>query len=189
MQHDPLLASIVFVLVRALAILLPPIPGAVLDIPAVQVFGWRLAFVLSETGTMLGALGAFAIGRRMRQTGTGRIAMKLLRIHIIRDWERRLPPGDRFLAWVAMRLPSNAAFDYISYAAGLTDCSWRMFFWSTLLGNIPIVLAFFYLAGLGFQTSWVLGWAAPLALLGLVSVPVSLRLRRQLTNQEGPGRK
>jgi uncharacterized membrane protein YdjX (TVP38/TMEM64 family) len=175
-------AAAIFVLARAMAIIVPPIPGAALDLPAVQIFGWKWAFVLSEAGTMLGALVAFGLSRRLRSSKVGRLVGRLFRIEKVQEWERRLPAGDQFLAWVAIRLPSNAAFDYISYAAGLTNCTVRMFFWSTLIGNVPVVLAFFFLAGLGFQHSPLVGWALPLAFVGLVSIPVTLRLRRKIAN-------
>ena len=55
-----------------------------------------------------------------------------------------------------------------------------MFFWSTLLGNIPVVLMFFFLAGIGFQYSRLTGWILPLAFVALFSVPIMIRLNRKL---------
>lgn len=175
-----ILAAVLFVLLRATAIVVPPIPGALLDIPAVQIFGWAWAFVLSEMGTMLGALIAFTLGRTLRITKLGLWVGKLLRIEVIKEWEKRLSAEDRFLGWVALRLPTNAAFDYISYAAGLTNCSVAMFFWSTLIGNIPVVFSFFVVAGVGFHYGNVIGWLLPLIFIGFFSIPVAFRLKKRL---------
>jgi uncharacterized membrane protein YdjX (TVP38/TMEM64 family) len=173
-------AAVLFVLARAMAIIIPPIPGAALDLPAVQIFGWQWALVLSEVGTMLGAMVSFGLARWQRNSKIGKLFSRLFKIDKVQEWERRLPPRDQFLAWVAFRLPANAAFDYISYAAGLTNCTPRMFFWSTLIGNIPVVFVFFFLAGVGFQFNSLIGWILPLAFIGVFSLPVFLRLRRKM---------
>jgi uncharacterized membrane protein YdjX (TVP38/TMEM64 family) len=174
------LAATLFIFARAVAIIVPPVPGAVLDLPAVQVFGWKWGFIFSEIGTMLGASVAFGIARRLRERKPGRVVRKFLRLDNVRKWEQCLPTGDQFVAWVAIRLPTNSAFDYISYAAGFTNCSVQVFFWSTLAGNLPIVFVFFFLAGKGFQQSLYAGWILPLAFLGIVSLPVTLYLRRKI---------
>lgn len=182
-KENLLVAAVIFIPLRAAAIVVAPIPGAALDIPAVQVFGWKLAFVLSELGTMLGALTSFWIARRLRQTKLGRFVAGRLRLDRVEAWQQRLPSHDQFLAWIALRLPTNVAFDYISYAAGLTNCSAQMFFWTTLIGNVPITVVFFYLAGIGFKYGSVTGWILPLSFLALFSIPVTLRLRQKVTHR------
>lgn len=154
---DPILFAILYVAFRAFAVVASPIPGALLDVPAVGVFGWQVAFLLAEIGVMTGALTAFGVARHFRE----RVVAKFVSLRKVQEWESALPPADRFAAWIALRFPSNLAFDYISYAAGLTNCSIGVFFWSTLLGNLPVMLGFFLLAGIGIEINGILAWVLP----------------------------
>lgn len=182
----PVVAALVFVGFRALAIIVAPIPGAALDIPAVSLFGWKQAFVLSEAGTMIGAICNFLVARRLQSTRVGRFITRRFHLEKVQQWERVLPPRDKFLAWIALRLPTNFAFDYISYAAGLTKCTFGMFFWTTLIGNIPVVLVFFFLAGVGFEQNALAGWLLPIVFLMIFSLPVALHLRRKIAKLPPP---
>lgn len=146
-SNYPILAPIIFIIVRSLAIIIPPIPGILIDLPGIITFGWFWGFIYAEIGIMLGAMIAFSIARRFREP----IVRRISSLQKIEEWENKLSENQKFWTLVAIRLPTNALFDYISYAAGFTKISFVKFFFSTLLGNIPSVFLVFYFGGLSFQ--------------------------------------
>lgn len=145
-KHE-ILAPLIFIVVRSTSVIFPPIPGIVFDIPGILVFGPWLGFVLGEAGIMLGAIVAFWIARLFREPVVKRFAS----LQKISKWEDTISEKKKFWALVALRLPTNAIFDYISYAAGLTKISSLKFFFSTLLGNIPSMFLVYFLGGWSFQ--------------------------------------
>jgi uncharacterized membrane protein YdjX (TVP38/TMEM64 family) len=142
-REHPLSAAIAFVLLRALAIVIAPIPGVVVDVIGIAIFGWFRAFLFAELGIMLGAYTAYSIGRNFHERAVGRFTA----LKRVQQWQHSLSEREQFWALVALRLPTNPAFDYISYAAGLTGCRPLLFLASTFVGNVPSVLLFFYVGG------------------------------------------
>lgn len=160
-----------YVLYRALAVVVPVLPGLLFDWQAIRMLGWPLALLFAEVGVMIGAVTSFAIARHYREP----VVRRFVRLEKLRDWEAKLPETDRLWAWVAVRLPSNVAFDLISYAAGLTQVPLRIFFWSTLFGNLPLMVAFFVATGKGIDTGrwgWYVGALCLLVAAMLVGVLV-----------------
>jgi uncharacterized membrane protein YdjX (TVP38/TMEM64 family) len=143
----PLIAPFLFIIIRALAIIIPPIPGIVIDLAGLLSFGWSLGFIYAETGIMFGATAAFLVARVFREP----LLNRFLFLQKLYEWERKLSEKQKFWALVAIRLPTNPLFDIISYAAGLTTISTAKFFLSTLIGNAPSVFLIFYFGGLSFQ--------------------------------------
>jgi len=147
LSDHSVVAPLVFIAIRALAIIIPPIPGVLVDIPGILAFGWFLGFIYAEIGIMLGAMVAFWIARRFREPFIG----KFVSLQRLSNWEKKLSDTQRFWGLVAIRMPTNPLFDLISYAAGLTGISPLKFFFSTLIGNVPSVFLFFYFGGLSFN--------------------------------------
>ncbi|MBI4692086.1 MAG: TVP38/TMEM64 family protein [Candidatus Terrybacteria bacterium] len=141
------IAPVLFTIIRSLAIVFPPIPGIAIDIPGILVFGWLLSFIYAEIGIMLGAMIAFWIARKFREP----LVKKFIPLQRLHEWENKLSENQKFWALVAVRLPTNPLFDYISYAAGLTRISSIKFFLSTLIGNVPSVFLVFYFGGFFFN--------------------------------------
>ncbi len=144
---NPVLAPVIFIIIRSLAIIIPPVPGILIDLSGIVVFGWLWGFIYAETGIMLGAMAAFLIAKRFRESAVKRIVS----LRKIEEWENKLSENQKFWALVAVRLPANFLFDIISYAAGFTRVGAIKFFFSTLLGNVPSVFLIFYFGGLSFQ--------------------------------------
>ena len=136
----PIFAPVIFIIIRPLAIIIPPIPGILIDLPGIVTFGWFWGFIYAEAGIMLGAMIAFLIARRFKEP----VVKRIVSLQKIEEWENKLSEKQKFWTLVAIRLPTNALFDYISYAAGFTRISSIKFFFSTLLGNIPSVFLVFY---------------------------------------------
>lgn len=147
LKDYPLFAPLFFIILRAITVVVSPIPGIIIDIPGILAFGWLLGFVYAEIGIMFGSMMAFWIARRFRDPLIKRFAP----LQAINDWEKKLSEPQKFWTLVAIRIPSISFFDYINYAAGLTTISSARFFFSTLLGNIPFVFLTFYLGGLSME--------------------------------------
>ena len=143
LESYPVLAPAFFLILRALAIVIPPIPGVIFDVVSLTVFGWLWGLILAEAGIMLGASIAFFISRYFREP----VVSRFLSLKKLTEWESTLSEQRKFWALVLIRLPTNALFDYISYAAGLTRIGFLKFFFATLLGNIPGLFLFYFFGG------------------------------------------
>ncbi|RJQ36373.1 TVP38/TMEM64 family protein [Candidatus Parcubacteria bacterium] len=163
----PVLAPVFYTAIRALAIIIPPIPGGFIDLAGMALFGPIRAFILGEIGLMFGASTAFLIARRFREPAVRRFAS----LGKLAEWERQISERSKFWTLVLLRLPSNAVFDYISYAAGLTTVGFWKFFFSTLIGNLPGTIIFFLIGGTFYQSGWYyfIVFAAALIILGLIA--------------------
>lgn len=129
-------APLAYMLVLALAVVVSPIPSVPLDIGAGLAFGLLWGVVYTLIGAEIGGLVAFGLARWLG-----------------RPWlTRRLPAGamsriDELAerlggrALLIMRLLPVFNFDWVSYAAGLTTISTRLFAVATLVGMIPPVIA------------------------------------------------
>src|SRR3989344_3930389 len=139
----PLAAPQIFIIVRSLAIIIPPISGTAMDIPAILIFGWVEGFIYAEIGVMLGALAAFLIARKFRERAI-RLFVTLRHLH---KWEAELSENRKFWYLVALRFFTSPFFDYISYAAGLTKIGLGKFMLTTFIGTLPIMLGTYYFGG------------------------------------------
>ena len=118
---------------------------------------------------------AFALARRFREP----LVRKFASLKKIHEWERMLSEKEQFWSWVVLRLPSNFVFDYISYAAGLTNCSYRMFITSSIIGNLPTVLAFYLISGYAYEKGgWLYGILAAVGVL--IFIYMSFKIYRRL---------
>src|SRR3989338_4158786 len=182
LNNYPVLAPTVFVIVRSLAIIIPPIPGAFIDLAGIAAFGPLAAFFLGEAGLMLGAVVAFLIARRFREPAVRRFAS----LAGITRWEESISEAKKFWTLGLIRLPANAFFDYISYAAGLTKIGFWKFSFSTLIGNLPGTVIFFLVGGTFYRsrTYYFVVFVVSLAVVTLVTAKDSriiARLRRLFT--------
>lgn len=164
LSNNPILAPLIFILLRPLSIVIPPIPGAIFDIAGLLAFGWIWGFVYGEAGIMLGAMLAFWIARYFREP----VVKKIASLEKISEWENTLSEKKKFWGMVLLRLCTNSLFDYISYAAGLTRMSAWKFFLSSLIGSVPGLLLFYYFGGLLYQNSiyYVVIFLATILILG-----------------------
>ena len=177
----PILAPFVFVLLRAAVVIFPPAPGFVVDLAGIAAMGATAAFLLAEVGVMLGAAAAFGIARRYRNWLISHLPPRQLRK--MSEWYDTVSEGNRFWSWVALRLPSNVAFDFINYGAGLTPCTWRTFLLSTFVGSLPGMLVFFYVGDKALRSGLVTGLLM-LAALALVGTIVGNRYLQKLLDKE-----
>lgn len=158
------LAPFLFVLLRMLPILIPPIPGFLVDALGIVLFPWYLGFVLAVIGGMLGAVGAFYVSRHFREPLLRRFRL-LQKIH---RWEDHYSEKQKFWGLFLLRLTTAPFFDYISYAAGLTHMSVRLFVTTTFFGSVlPFMFVMYYFGRMSYRDGiWaVAGFIASLALV------------------------
>lgn len=122
-------------------------PGVIVDIPAILVFGWWKALLLAEIAIMAGAMIAFYIARYFRES----VVRYVVSLKRLEQWEQKFSERQTFWVLVAIRIPAFAVFDIINYAAGLTKMKARIFFFATLLGSFPSMFLFFYFGELAFS--------------------------------------
>ncbi|MGP5164723.1 TVP38/TMEM64 family protein [Arthrobacter rhombi] len=149
----------VFVLGYA-ALTLSPVPKSVLSVAAGLVFGFWAGIGLVYGGAMLGAAGAFWLGRWL-----GRDAVEKFtgtRVRRVDDALRRRGT----LSVIGLRLVPVLPFTAINYAAGLTSISWGSYFLGTALGILPGTAAYVTLGAYGTDPGWQLELAA--AVLGVL---------------------
>lgn len=157
-------APLVFMALMVVSVVISPLPSLPLDIAGGATFGTALGTTYSVLGAEVGAIASFLIGRALGRDVLTRI------LHTNVTFCEQC--SDRHLAIFVFlaRLVPLFSFDVISYGAGLTNMSLRVFAFVTFLGMIPPTLALTY-AG-----SRVVSGAWPMIVLGLAMVTVLLLL-------------
>lgn len=136
----PLLAPAIFILIRSLGVLIPPVPGLVLDVVGIAAFGWLRGFVYATAGILLGSVAAFLIARRFRSFALRHIPF----LRKAATLEEKLTAKTRFATLLVFRFLFNPLFDYASYAAGLSTVRLSHFTIATLIGVAPVIFIIYY---------------------------------------------
>lgn len=142
------------------ALTLSPLPKNILSVAAGLAFGLWTGIVLVYCGAMLGATGAFWLGRWL-----GRDAVEKFTGTRVRRVDAALRRRG-ILSVIGVRLVPVLPFTAINYAAGLTSIRWRSYFLGTALGILPGTAAYVTLGAYGTEPGWQLELAA--AALGLL---------------------
>ena len=133
-------APLVFVILKASTYVIAPLSGTPLKLVAGALFGFWDGALYALAGDVLGACLNFWIARLLRVKAIARLAGKKTLVRIdevtahVGGWK----------ALLVARLLLSSLYDFISYAAGLSNLRFRHFFWVTLLAGIPssLVTAF-----------------------------------------------
>ena len=163
----PYAAALIIVVSKFLAAVLAPLPGAPIAIASLTFLPWWKAALYNFIGSEIGVVCAFFIARRFRAPVVAYVA-PLKKIH---EWQGAVSRQRQFWTFIAFRLFSQAAFDMVAYAAGLTKIPFRIFLAAILLVDAPIHIAFFYFGGLAIRYSiylTVLGGGVLLIFLTIV---------------------
>lgn len=145
---SPILGIILFIIIRATAIIIPPIPGVIVDLPGTIYFGWLSGLAYGEIGIMLGASISFFIAKKFREP----LVKKFVSLQKIHAWESKLSENEKLWALFSVRLIANPLFfDVISYAAGLTKIKFSKFFIATFISNVPYMFLIYYFGEVSFN--------------------------------------
>ncbi len=147
LEQHAVLAPVLFVLIRTIPIVVAPIPGLLLDVLGIALFGWQFGFILGLIGVNLGALGAFWIGRHFRERAVRRLAS----LRLVHEWEGMYSEKQKFWVLTLLRVVTTSYFDYVSYAAGLSKMRMSLYALSTFIGTLPFMFLVYYLGGKSFE--------------------------------------
>lgn len=130
---------IAYALLLALSVVVSQIPGVPLAIAAGALWGPWWAGLYSVAGGFLGAMIAYYLGRTL-----GRDALRALTGRVVVFTKDRGEPYLGVVIFVTRLLPV-LSFDVISYAAGISGLSVRIYALATLLGMTPSTLLLTFL--------------------------------------------
>ncbi len=169
--------AFVFVLGYAVLVLVPT-PASVLTIAAGALFGIWLGTLLAWAGAVLGALGGFAIGRRLGRPAVDRLL------------SGRLEQADAVLAQhglvavLAVRLVPLFPFAPLNYAAGLLGVRLRDYAVGSAVGIVPGALAYAAVGASGTDPRGIVIGVGGLVVLALLGGSVGRRLLAGGTTKE-----
>src|SRR3989344_3185699 len=149
----PVLAPVLFIFLRAIPIVIPPIPGVPLDLVGVTMFGWKFGLLLALIGAHIGAAASFFIARYFRESAV-KYFVPLQKLH---DLEAQYSERKKFWGLVALRFITSPFFDYASYAAGLTKMSFWTFILSTFIGVLPFAFVIYFFGALALYQNMLFG--------------------------------
>lgn len=135
----PFLAPIAIILWRILAVVIPPLPGGLVSLALIPVFGWFASFLYATTGLMIGAAISFLLARRFREP----LVKKFVPLQQLHSWEGKLSNKNEFWVFLGIRMSTEAIMDFISYIAGLSKISFTKFIVATFISLIPNALIFY----------------------------------------------
>ncbi len=134
---------LVFILIQVIQIVVFIIPGEIVQIAGGYIFGPLLAFILCMTGSIIGSLITFSIGRKLGKPFVKKIASE--KTHwIINKLEsskhkkngkenHNKPATIMFILYVIPGLPK----DVLGYISGVSDLTLKEFLVISTVGRIP----------------------------------------------------
>ncbi|MDP9378726.1 MAG: TVP38/TMEM64 family protein [Chloroflexota bacterium] len=170
-------APITYVVLKAIATILPPVSGTPLRIASGALFGLWEGTLLSLLGDTLGGSASFWISRLQ-----GRRALALFvgekNLAYVDSLAQR-SGGWRTLLFVRLIFPP--IYNYVSYAAGLTTLPFRQYVAVTALaGILPTAFTVAIGAGIAADRRWlalIYGGLATLAVIALIGRHYITRIR------------
>lgn len=123
----PLVGPIVVIVWRILSIVIPPLPGGLVSIALIPVFGWWKSFIYAAIGILTGTSVAFALARRYREP----FVKKFVPLQQLHHWQEKISEKRQFWTFVGIRFATGSIMDYISYIAGLSKITFKNFFLAT----------------------------------------------------------
>ncbi len=151
-QSYPYLAPAIIVFFRFIGVVLAPLPGSPIAFASMALLPWQEAWIYNFLGSELGAVTAFLIARKFREPVVAHFA-PLKKVH---DWQEKISKKKQLWGFTGLRVVSIVAFDFVSYAAGLTKLPFHIFIIASLLVDIPVGFIFFYFGGLAVKYSMLI---------------------------------
>lgn len=170
-------APLAYIGLKASTYVIAPLSGTPIKLAGGALFGFWEGFIYVMIGDTLGACLNFYIARIFRVKGITKLAGKKALKQI--DETTRHVGG--WKALLVARLLLSSLYDFISYAAGLSNLKFKHFFWVTVLAGIPSTL-FAAFIGDSLVTNQKL-------IFGLMAVSAVLLLLAIFLSRGGPKRK
>jgi uncharacterized membrane protein YdjX (TVP38/TMEM64 family) len=156
------------VVVKILAILYPPIPGALFSFGLIPVLGWKGSYLADSIGGMTGSMCAYMIGRFMGKN----FLLKIIDKNIFTRLEKmKIKKHKRVEAVSVLKIFYGSISEYISYCAHLLGVNFRSFLLGTFIATLANIPFFIFADNLihwrGFYFNVVFGTVAILAFVKL----------------------
>nr|WP_318799201.1 VTT domain-containing protein [Clostridium sp. A1-XYC3] len=136
------LAIVVSFTLMVLQSIAAPIPAFLITLSNAAIFGWWQGAILSWSSAMVGAALCFFIARVLGRDAVEKLTSKGAMESIDVFFERY----GKFAILICRLLPF-VSFDFVSYAAGLTNMRFWAFFIATGLGQLPATIVYSYVGG------------------------------------------
>jgi uncharacterized membrane protein YdjX (TVP38/TMEM64 family) len=134
-------APLVFILLKASTYVIAPLSGTPLKIAAGALFGVWDGLLYTMAGDVLGGSLNFWIARLLGRPGIRRFAGA----KAIAQVDETVEHAGGWRALLAARLVLSAVYDFISYAAGLSNLPFRQYLWVTVVGGVPAGLMYVFI--------------------------------------------
>ena len=136
------LAIVVSFILMVLQSIAAPIPAFLITLSNAAIFGWWQGAILSWSSAMAGAALCFFIARVLGRDAVEKLTSKGAMESVDVFFEKY---GNRTI--VVCRLLPFISFDFVSYAAGLTNMRFWSFFIATGIGQLPATIVYSYVGG------------------------------------------
>lgn len=166
---DPATTAAVILALLVVDVLLP-VPSTPLIVLAGTALGVPGGVALAVAGSMGSSAAAYALGRFARPWLVRKV-VTLEELHDMSRWWRTFGP---WLFGVARGVPMMA--ETVGVSAGVSRTPFRTFFWYTLLGTVPICVAY-VVAGSYAETVEQIVMISAVGFLAMVGVGYLLRRR------------
>lgn len=136
------MAAVISFFLMILQSVAAPIPAFLITLANASIFGWIRGAILSWSSAMAGAALCFFIARSLGRDVVERLTSKGAMEKVDVFFERY---GKH--AILVCRLLPFVSFDFVSYAAGLTNMSFTSFMIATGIGQLPATVVYSYVGG------------------------------------------
>jgi len=136
------LAAVVSFILMVLQSIAAPIPAFLITLSNAAIFGWWQGAILSWASAMAGAALCFFIARVLGRDVVEKLTSKGAMESVDVFFEKY---GNRTI--MVCRLLPFVSFDFVSYAAGLTNMKFWSFFIATGIGQLPATIVYSYVGG------------------------------------------
>jgi uncharacterized membrane protein YdjX (TVP38/TMEM64 family) len=129
------------IVIKAIGIIWPPIPGAVLTIGSIWIIGWIPAYLADFTGSMIGSTIAYYLAKRWGYPILGKILDKKT-IDKIR--QVKVKKGKELEAIFLFRFFGGTILEIVCYAAGVLNIRYKQFILGSMLSHLLTGIPTFY---------------------------------------------
>lgn len=136
------LAMVVSFTLMVLQSIAAPIPAFLITLSNAAIFGWWQGAILSWSSAMAGAALCFFIARVLGRDAVEKLTSKGAMESVDVFFEKY---GKHTI--LVCRLLPFVSFDFVSYAAGLTNMRFWSFFIATGIGQLPATIVYSYVGG------------------------------------------
>lgn len=129
------MGPIISIMLMIMQAVIAPLPAFVITFVNAYIYGWKFGTIISCIGTLIGACLCFFISRVFGRP----ITEKFIPSGILDRFDRIFYRYGKHVVYASRLLPF-ISFDGVSYAAGLTQMSFKYFFVATAVGQLPLTI-------------------------------------------------